>query len=371
MEQPLQSKGHRPLIHRLSLQWLVIVPLLLAVAIGLVFFQHSDYNIPALYSQCHARSRLPAISHIPVIGAPCCFIVSFFQTANASVRSFARMSVILSFLGALLSISLVESARICNKPSRVISKPTLPWLVFNLIGGALVWDLVIVPSFLSRAKEVQMARKSQEAQETREADPEIDKVARGLSSQVEAWAIPIAVAVGFVVPSVLMLVFNHPVAIVIWLFFPFWVALVRHAVKLVAINLIRDPEPYYIESHKAPLIALYAIPVVCSVLAHGLLIWNIFSSDDRREMTRATIKFIEIDVSIIGVTVLYWLLVEAGVIVTLAMIVVSILLGPGAGLCGAWVLREKAIERYPCRAEATSNSTHVGVDSEETPLLRS
>ncbi|KAI0129991.1 hypothetical protein BJ170DRAFT_296159 [Xylariales sp. AK1849] len=373
MEQPEpqpRKKPHRPLVQRLRLPWLLIVPVLLAVTSIVLLFIHGDLNIPALYSQCRAHSRLHGLSRIPVIGPPCCFLISFFYFANASARSFACMSVILSFIAALLTTNLVESARLSNKPSWVISKPTVPWLVFNLIGGALVWDLVIVPSFLKRAKDVQRARESAVAERMREVDSEIDREIRRLSSQVEVWAIPIAVVLGFVVPSVAMLVLNNPVSIAVWLFFPLWIFVVRYFVKVVGVNAVADPEPYRLETQRWPLVGMYAVPVVCSVLAHGLLIWNIFSPDDRRELTRLALRFVEIDVLIIAVTMLYLVLVEAGVIVAGAFIGLSILLGPGAGLSAAWILREKAIERYPDGKEDTEGNPEQGRNDEETPLLR-
>ncbi|KAF7530999.1 hypothetical protein G7054_g9297 [Neopestalotiopsis clavispora] len=370
MEHSRPKRTHRPLILRLRLPWLLVVPSLLAVLAVAMVILHSGYDVPALYSQCRAHARMQDLSRIHVIGPPSCFLVSFFQFANASVRSFARMAVILSFVAALLSVSLVESARLCNKPSRVISKPTIPWIVFNLIGGALVWDFVIIPSFLRRAKDVQAARESARAERLREDDSNLDREVRCLSSQVEAWAIPIAVAVGFVVPSIAMLVLNHPISIAVWLFFPLEVAAIRYAVKVVGVNSVVDPEPYHLESRRWASVGVYAVPVLCSVLSHGLLIWNLFSPDDSREMTRATIRIIQIDAVIIVFTVLYWILVEAGVLVSLAFIVLSVLLGPGAGLSAAWVLREKAIERYPDGKEEDHGSSEHAGSNEQTPLLQ-
>lgn len=370
MERSHPKRTHRPLIIRLRLPWLLIVPTLLAVLAVAMVILHSDYDIPALYSQCRSHARMHELSRIRVVGPPSCFLVSFFQFANASARSFARMAVVLSFVAALLSVSLVESARLCNRPSKVLSRPTIPWLVFNLGGGALVWDFVIVPSFLRRAKDVQAARESARAERLREDDSDVDREVRCLTSQVEAWAIPIAVVVGFVVPSLAMLITNHPVSIAVWLFFPVWVSLIRYAVKVVGVNSVVDPEPYHLESQRWPLAGVYAVPVLCSIVAHILLIVNIFSPDDSREMTRATMRIILIDAVIIVFTVLYWILVEAGVLVSLAFIVLSVLLGPGAGLSASWVLREKAIERYPDgKHEGHDSSEEQERSNEETPLL--
>ncbi|KAK7993983.1 phosphoglycerate mutase-like protein [Apiospora arundinis] len=373
----LPMAGHRQLLHRLRLPYLLVVPALLAIATVALLGFHSDLNIAALYSQCHARSRLRWLSRIPLIGAPSCFLVSFFQLAvggdggsGHSLRAFAIMSVILSFIAALLTANLVESARLCNRRSWLIAKPTVPWLVFNLVGGALVWDLVIVPEFLRRAKDVQAAKESVAAERLRDVDSVIDLEVRCLTSQVEVFAIPLAVLFGFVAPSLAMLVTaGHPIAVIVWLFFPLWVSLVRYAVKVVGVNAIRDPEPHRLESNRVSLALVYAVPVLCSIMSHVLLVVNLFRPDDRREMTRATIKFIQIDFLLIGATVLYWLLVEAGMLTTLVMIVSSVILGPGAGLSGAWLLREKAIERYP----DGDNGEHAAEDQpehdEQSPLL--
>ncbi|KAK8062759.1 hypothetical protein PG997_014856 [Apiospora hydei] len=380
----LPLAGHRPLLHRLRLPYLLIVPALLAIATVALLGFHSDLDIAALYSQCHARSRLRWVSRVPVVGAPSCFLISFFQLAvgggdddghhnHTSFRALAIMSVVLSFIAALLTANLVESARLCNRRSWLLARPTLSWLVFNLIGGALVWDIVIVPEFLRRAKHVQAAKESAAAEQLRDVDSFIDVEVRGLTSQVEVYAIPLAVLFGFVAPSVAMLATaGHPIAVVVWLFFPLWVSLVRYVVKVVGVNAIRDPEPHRLESHRLSLGLVYAVPVVCSIASHVFLLVNVFGSpDDRREMTRATTKFIQIDTLIIGATVLYWLLVEAGLLTMLVMIVSSVVLGPGAGLSGSWLMREKAIERYPDGAGGERAAAGDEQDpDEESPLLR-
>ncbi|KAK7911763.1 hypothetical protein PG985_014244 [Apiospora marii] len=377
----LPRSGHRPLLHRLRLPYLLIVPVLLAAATVALLGFHSDLNIAALYSQCHARSRLRWVSRVPVVGAPSCFLVSFFQLAvgggdddggHASGRALAIMSVVLSFVAALLTASLVESARLCNRRSWLIARPTVPWLVFNLIGGALVWDIVIVPEYLRRAKHVQAAKESAAAERLRDVDSFIDVEVRGLTSQVEVYAIPLAVLFGYVAPSVAMLATaGHPIAVLVWLFFPLWVSVVRYAVKVVGVNAIRDPEPHRLESHRVSVVLVYAVPIVCSVMSHVFLLVNFFGGpDDRREMTRATTKFIQIDFLIIGATVLYWLLVEAGMLTTLVMIVSSVVLGPGAGLSGSWLLREKAIERYSNGEGGEHAAGDQQEHDEETPLLR-
>ncbi|KAJ2892190.1 hypothetical protein MKZ38_010144 [Zalerion maritima] len=215
----MDDSRSRKLVHKHSFAYLLVVPVLLAVATAVVLFVHSDLNMAMLYSQCHSRSRLNGLSRLPIIGAPSCFIVSFFHEALKSVRSLASVSVVLSFIAGLLTVSTVESARICNWPNLLIAYPTGAWLVFNLIGGALVWELVIIPSFFHQSKAVlrmrEGARNSQEQVEVeiRAQDPNLGSARRHLKVVAEVFAIPISVAIGFVTPSIAMLITNSPIAI--------------------------------------------------------------------------------------------------------------------------------------------------------------
>ncbi len=112
------------------------------------------------------------------------------------------------------------------------------------------------------------------------------------------------------------------------------------------------------------------MPILVSVAAHVFFIWSLVRPDDRKEMTRATVKFIEIDAALILLTVLYWLFVEAGWKVSLVMIAASLTLGPGAGVCVAWICREGQIDpdrSVTCVAVGSRESLDP---SEETPLLR-
>ena len=128
----------------------------------------------------------------------------------------------------------------------------------------------------------------------------------------------------------------------------------------------------YLEESRLWTGLVYAVPVLCSVVAHGFLVWNLAAGrEDRQEMTRATTRFIEIDAGLIGVTVLYWLLVEAGWRVALVMLLASVVLGPGAGVCLAWVYREAKVnpDRSVTVVAVGARPSDAGPD-EETPLLR-
>ncbi|KID82730.1 hypothetical protein MGU_09962 [Metarhizium guizhouense ARSEF 977] len=381
MSQP--SRWRRPAQHFPLFPHLAIVPALLAIATAVALFLHSDVNAALLWSQCHSHALLPALSRVPILGTPACYLVSFFYAALDSFRSKAVMSVILSYVGALLTVSTVESARKVNEKNAVVSRPTLPWLVFNLLGGALVWQLVYAPAFILGAKAWPFPSTGRlitdeghgdqpVARDEEERDPlQLDKGRQ--MKLVETIAIPIAVALGYYVPSTLMLSLNKPAAIGTWLFFPAYVSLIRQFVRhgLNKLRRFQDGPMIHMEANTKALIAVYAVPVLCSLLAHGFIIGNLTKADDRQEVTRSTVKFIEIDSQFIGLTMLYWVFTEVGWRAPLAMVVASIVLGPGAGTALGWLYREKLITSdLITQLLEQVNDEERGDVGEETPLIQ-
>ncbi|KAK7420194.1 hypothetical protein QQX98_002847 [Neonectria punicea] len=362
-----------PLIHRAPMRYLLVVPVLLAIATVVTLFVHSDVNAALLWSQCHSRARLPGLSRIPAFGTPLCYLVSFFHAALDSLRSVAIMGVVLAFVGGLLTVSIVEAARICNAPNVLIAYPTGPWLVLNLLGGAVVWELVITPAFLNSSQALFAARKRhRESGHGQGSEPQAEDHSRHLPD-TEVFAIPIGVALGYFLPSVLMLVFNSPVTIGIWLFFPIYVSLIRQAVRKIVTAVKRvDHTLIHLESNRGSLIVVYALPVILSIAAHVFIIWNMTQLDDRKKLTKSTLTFVEIDIQFIAWTVLYWMLVEVGWRVPLATAVSAVIVGPGAGTCLGWVYREKLIHDHhgDDHAEDQSHEQTGRPADEETPLLQ-
>ncbi|KAI5461733.1 hypothetical protein BGZ63DRAFT_386539 [Mariannaea sp. PMI_226] len=379
----LASRWRRPPIHSFSLHFLVIVPILLAIATVVMLFVQGDVNAAMLWSQCHSRALLPGVSRIPAIGTPLCYLISFFHVALDSLRSMAIMAVILAFVGGLLTVSTVEAARICNAPNVLIAYPTGPWLVFNLIGGAVVWQLAIIPAFFHSAQRLHADKKrrrlesanAQDAVTAGDAQAEAEDHGRHLPD-TEVIAIPVSVALGYFLPSILMLALNTPVTIGIWLFFPVYVSLVRQLVRK-AVVFVKKTEPalIHLESSQCSLIIVYALPVILSVVSHIFLIWNLTQSDDRKTVTKSSLAFIEIDIQFIAWTVLYWMLVEVGWRVPLATFASSLIIGPGAGTCLGWVYREKLIHESHGDDDDEHADEHRHADEpvqsadEDTPLL--
>jgi hypothetical protein len=377
---PLLSGWQRPLVQSLKFRYLVIPPILLSILTAVVLFVYSDPNVALLYSQCHAHARLPGLSRVPLIGTPACFLVSFFQHAVAAKRAASVMSVVLSFVSGLLTVYTVEGARVCNRPNVLIAYPTGPLLVFNLVGGAMVWQLLITPAFFHRARRIltEREKRRQAAEESQEGggetehdvlDPNFGKDMRHLGNASERIAIPIGVLLGFVAPSLGMLVKGSPASVGVWLFSPIYVSLIRKAVR-VLLRLTRSQlRSLHLESNKVSLAMVYGAPVLCSVLSQAVLLWNVIArKDDRQEMTRSTMRFVEVDITFVGLTVLYWLFVEVGWRTVGVMLLSSLVLGPGAGVCAGWIYRErwwfKALEGVRREAEEAS-----GQVDEETPLL--
>ncbi|KAG5932451.1 hypothetical protein E4U60_005245 [Claviceps pazoutovae] len=361
------SCWRRPAQHLPLIPHLLIVPILLAIATIISLFVHSDVNAALLWSQCHAHSILSPLSRLPVIGTPACFRVSFLLAALDSLRSKAVLSVVLAFIGALLTVSTVESARRVNAGNRTVSRPTLPWLVYTLVGGALVWQLVIVPAFMVAAKMWPMSLRDSglrrgdtrrggrhgdedegehEGHEDEDDDEHEHEIKYREVAQTEVIAIPLAVALGFYVPSLLMLAASSPVTISTWLFFPVYVSLLRQVTRYILSKMarFRAAPSCHLESHTESVLCVYALPVLASVLAHGFcLVVSLTQPDDRKELTRSTVRFIEIDYEYIGLTLLYWVFVEVGWRTPLVIAGSSVLLGPGAGTALGWLYREKLL----------------------------
>ncbi|KAM3558065.1 hypothetical protein MY1884_004186 [Beauveria asiatica] len=365
-----------PLVLTARTRTLMIVPIFLAIATVFALFAHSDVNTPMLWSQCHAHARIPALSRLPLLGTPLCYLVSFFRAALDATRGRAIMAVVLALVGALLTVCTAESARCCNRPARLVANPTPAWLLFNLLGGALVWQLLIVPAQIQRLRNVFLAHKVGTADEEGEVGGDrlaalrLDRDRNVAGSEVVA--IPVAVALGYYLPSILMLVFRSPVAIGVWLLFPLYVSLLRQGIRW-GVQRTWDytaERTVHLETHRRSLLAVYALPFLSSLLAHSAIIWSLTRPDDRKEMTRSCVTFIVIDFAFIGATVLYWVLVETNWKVPAYMVGLAALLGPGAGILGGWLLRENVIQtELDAVLDLAVTEETADEPSEQTPLL--
>jgi len=394
---PGQVGGHGIVpIRRYRLSTLLLPLVLLIIITALALFLHSSTEIYMLLSQCHARSRipLPLLARIPLLGTASCSVVSFwgealggFDVAASTpqiTRSTGIMAAILSFLAALVTTTTLESARVLNSPSPLLTNPTPVWLLFNLLGGsAFVFQAVTIPSFLRRSRAIisQRRRGIPAGQLPGHDDPTFGFAMRHLSQRAEVVAIPLAVAVGFVLPAALMLFLHTPLLVAVWVFSPLWVSLIRRAARATILLITARTDTtdmsvtHHFESDALAKTGIYAVPMLISFLSHGLLIYSFAAlREDRREMTKATIQFLEVNVFFVLLTVAYWLAVEAGWRTAVVMAAASVSLGPGAGVCVAWMHREGRVDLDRSVQVIAVGSRRVSQDddalSEETPLLR-
>ena len=360
------------LINRLSTFSISIPLLILFISTVFLLFFSSNDDVAAIWPQCSPTTPTGFLSHvsrIPLIGQPLCFLISFFEYAMASSRGFAVMSVVLSFVGALLTVSTIESARIYNSPNFLIRNPTLPWLFFNLAGGAVAWQIIIVPAFISRSRRAHHIQSSASPRFLSEGnpsstgqsasspevidarDPNRGSEKHHLRSSAEIYAIPLSIIIGYVVPCTVMLFATSPTSVAIWLFFPLWVSLARQAIRYILILLPIFPQftndesdTHHIESFNFSLTVVYAVPVLLSILSQVIIFNNLLDADDGSPVTRAALGFIEIDFSAIALTVFYLLLLEAGWKIFGIALVCCVISGPGTGLVVGWIMREKMKE---------------------------
>ncbi|KGQ04356.1 hypothetical protein BBAD15_g10410 [Beauveria bassiana D1-5] len=331
-----------PLVLTARTRTLMIVPIFLAIATVFALFAHSDVNTPMLWSQCHAHARIPALSRVPLLGTPLCYLVSFFRAALDATRGRAIMAVVLALVGALLTVCAAESARGCNRPARLVANPTPAWLLFNLLGGALVWQLLIVPAQIQRLRNVFLAHKVGTADEEGEVGGDrlaalrLDRDRNVADSRGRrAGILPAGIRFG-----------------------------VQRTWDYTAERTV------HLETHRRSLLAVYALPFLSSLLAHSAIIWSLTRPDDRKEMTRSCVTFIVIDFAFIGATVLYWVLVETNWKVPAYMVGLSALLGPGAGVLGGWLLRENVIQtELDAVLDLAVTEETADEPSEQTPLL--
>lgn len=375
----MDSSPSRPplLISRLPLPLLLTPPLVITLTTFLLHLFLSflrDINIPLLYSQCHARSRLHFLSRIPVLGAPSCFLVSFWLETLDSFRGRVIMATLLGFVVGLVTVTTLESKRVANQRDGLVKRPGLwVWAPFVVLGGVSVtgWG---VPGLLRRGKEVSEVRPGAENGEA----------VRVLAMRADGVAIPVSVALGLVVPAVVMVWTRSPLAVGAFLLFPVWTSFLRKGIRVLLTRFQGETwtTTLHLSSSRLNLVAVYALPILLSVVAHGYLLYNLVTRrDDSHEVTRSTLKFILIDLGGLLTAVLYWVLVEAGWMAAAVFVVATLLAGPGAGVSLAWGWREiggewKTPGRTGTRAVAVGSTVGTPTEEggnaidEETPLLR-
>jgi hypothetical protein len=294
---------------------------------------------------------------------------------------------------------------VVNAPNPVIRNPTGPWMLVNIVGGGVVIPLVLLPAFIQRSrnnflvlKQAYGAYESAEA-EMPSAEPESTlsstppkpmNVAaanlaphdgqnnRHLQSFAETFTTPASIILGFVMPSGCLLTEVSPVVIGLWQFFPIYVSLFRRVLHMALTCMSSiDGGTHHAESDHRSLLRMYGLPVILSVACQINLLCDALTPDTSSPTTLSALKFMQIDFWAIVGTMMYWLLIEAGVIVMLIATVCGVIAGPGAGVIVGWILRErevlshqKILHANESRwSNAQNQGTSDGLPTEDQPLL--
>lgn len=204
-----------------------------------------DENYPMIFEECGNYKRAPIFKQpIPVLAPTTCFFVSQWQEMLAVPRSRTITASIFSVLAALFSIYHLESARLCNRRNSLVLRVVLthptPWLIiFHGLLGGLAWEFIIIPALFLRTRTFILSQTKLPSRpgsrgiprptgngNANSKDPSgpLEPVPSDLINNTEVVAITAGVGIGFILPTVLMLIdITNPYVVLFWNGFPIWV----------------------------------------------------------------------------------------------------------------------------------------------------
>ena len=294
------------------------------------FVSATSIRVPAiasLWGICSSSSSpYPEISGIPVIGIPCCALSIFFASTVATPSGRVFMSVFFSFITALITTTMVESQRQGETPNAVMRYPAAPWLLVNIVSGAIVAPLVMAPGFFHHSRRC--LRKQQQSRIASAGS--LPNRAVHASAKL---AIPLSVTGGFIIPSMILIFASSPTTVILWQFFPIYVAILFRLLRTILNQL---PRTISTASQGRLKELLFTIPILLSILSYTSLIIYSFSllfsqhHDEASHLTIAALHVLAINFLTIFITLIYWLYVEGGTSTTRAALKWTLVAGPGA-----------------------------------------
>jgi hypothetical protein len=317
-------------------------------------------------------SVLPSV--VASVGQPCssesgvfqgliCFFTVFFRQCLAPKLGEAFIAAFLAFISALITVSNLESSRIFNQSSRVITNPAAAWLLVNAATGAVITPIVF--GFTMKRNKDALA----EAEQRRRRSPDESNVStespalvlshdeRHLSYRAETYAIAVGVTLGFVLPSIILLITPNPIVVGLWNLFPIFVSLLRRSTLYVLLRSGRHMDKtHHAETSYGSVLRLYAIPAILSVISHWYLIY-VFAFEDHMELSASpALKLMVINFWSIVICMAYWIFIETSWRVLAIVLCCSLLGGAGMGLCLGWVLKELCLSTAASGLQAESDS---------------
>lgn len=346
-----------------SLWKLSIVPVLISTISIVTISLSIDPDIALLWDICTSSSSpYPELSDVPVIGIPCCTLSTFFASTVATALGQIFMSVFLSFITALITTTMVESQRQDETPNVVVRYPAGSWLLVNVVSGAVVAPLVMAPASFYHSKTC--LRKRQDPSRIASGDGLPNRAVRAQAKL----AIPLSVTGGFIIPSIILIFAPSPTIVILWQFFPIYVAILFRLLTIIVSQL---PPTLLAVSQRRSIHLLFTIPILLSILSHVSLIIYVFSlllsqrHDDGSPLTTSALHVLAINFLTIFITLIYWLYIEGGTSTARAGLKWTLLVGPGAGVCFGWIAREEAM-----RAQIMMDSRIEGEERDENAAGR-
>lgn len=364
------SQGCPPMVLSIPAPYLFILPILcIAGSIGLF-----SQVLPAVVESCQRE----CVDVRPLAGQIACFLSAFFKQCLSHKSDSAFMACILALVSALLTVSHVEASRLVNQQSNLLTRPAWIWFAVNAITCAIVSPIVLCASIVRSRNAAEVSRGGEivhhgnSGDEDEGADENIDRdenqslsnvdtrapvaasatwayQTRSLSSQKRTFSIPIAVAIGFVIPSILLLADPNPAVAAAWNIFPFAIYLVDSAAHRL-LGGVEDNEHYHAENNTGSAARIYCIPIAFSTVAHFYLVASL-AREPAIVWTPST-KLMFINFCFMFLIYLYWILIESSTKTFWVTVLITCVAGPGAGVSIGWILKERRLFNV-LRSEST------------------
>jgi hypothetical protein len=165
------------------------------------------------------------------------------------------MSIFFSFI----TTTIVESQRQGESPNVVVRYPAAPWLLVNIVSGAIVTPLVMAPGYFHHPRRCLCKQ-----QQSRMASP--DSLPNRAVHASAKLAIPLSVTGRFIIPLMTLIFASSPTTVMLWQFFPIYVAILF---RLRSTILSQLPPTLSAASQGRSKELLFTIPILLSILSYA------------------------------------------------------------------------------------------------------
>lgn len=296
-----------------------------------------------------------AYTGYPDLDLRMCSLVAFFQALLDPAYQ-PLVAELVTGLAAVTMIPFVEAAR--EKRSILLGMPAAIGVLFQLYSYAVVMPLYYIAFVLTGASI------------SRPVEGRGTKITQG-----SAEALLFALIVGYIIPTIYMVVSRDIIATALWQGYPLIMALVQFS------HLVIRPSSRYVKSGYATIQAMYGLIFVVSAVVHIYYIWPLFFdiqqfqkilvpqlalSERPLSLPEGVAAVIKWDQAFgVGSTLLvsFWFAESARDIALLFVwhVLISIAFGPGAAIAGVMSVREA---RLNARAPVEAPGSNEGLTEE-------